>query len=383
MTTYLLAGGGTAGHVNPLLATADALRERDPAAEIIVLGSRGGLEERLVPAHGYELKLIEKVPFPRRLNGGALRFPRRFLHAVRTVRRLIADRGVAVVVGFGGYAATPAYVAARRRVPVVVHEANAMPGLANRLGARWAARVAVAFSNTPLPRAVMVGMPLRKQIAQLDREALRPEAISYFGLDPHRRTLVVTGGSLGAKRINDAVREAGVDLTGTPEPAGSTQPESAWQVVHIVGQLSPFDDPQLPNYHVVEYCDRMDLAFAAADLLLSRAGASTVSEILAVGLPAVYVPYAVGNGEQAKNIASVIEAGAARTVSDAQMSAEWIRSELLPLMRDDEAMAQLAANAAAIGINDAAERLAELIGDATTTEAPRLKNRPGRSRRRS
>lgn len=376
MTTYLLAGGGTAGHVNPLLATADALRDRDPEAEIIVLGTRGGLEERLVPAHGYELQLIEKVPFPRQLNGAALRFPARFTRAVRTVRRLIADRGVDVVVGYGGYAATPAYVAARGKVPVVVHEANAMPGLANRLGARWATRVGVAFSNTPLPHAVTVGMPLRKQIAQLDREALRPEAMSYFGLDPQRRTLVVTGGSLGAKRINDAVREAGPELTSTP----ATGP--AWQVVHIVGQLSPFDDPKLPNYHVVEYCDRMDLAFAAADLLLSRAGASTVSEILAVGLPAVYVPYAVGNGEQAKNIASVLDAEAARTVADADMSAEWIRTELLPLMRDDEAMAQLATNAAAIGISDAAERLAELISEAIAAEAPRLKSRPGRSTRR-
>lgn len=376
MTTYLLAGGGTAGHVNPLLATADALHDRDPEAEIIVLGTRGGLEERLVPAHGYELQLIEKVPFPRQLNGAALRFPARFTRAVRTVRRLIADRGVDVVVGYGGYAATPAYVAARGKVPVVVHEANAMPGLANRLGARWATRVGVAFSNTPLPHAVTVGMPLRKQIAQLDREALRPEAMSYFGLDPQRRTLVVTGGSLGAKRINDAVREAGPELTSTP----ATGP--AWQVVHIVGQLSPFDDPKLPNYHVVEYCDRMDLAFAAADLLLSRAGASTVSEILAVGLPAVYVPYAVGNGEQAKNIASVLDAEAARTVADADMSAEWIRTELLPLMRDDEAMAQLATNAAAIGISDAAERLAELISEAIAAEAPRLKSRPGRSTRR-
>ena len=364
MTTYLLAGGGTAGHVNPLLATADALREREPDAEIIVLGTRGGLEERLVPAHGYELKLIEKVPFPRRINGAALRFPGRFFGAVRSVRRLIDDRGVDAVVGFGGYAATPAYVAARRKVPVVVHEANAMPGLANRLGARWAARVAVAFSNTPLPNAVTVGMPLRKQIARLDREALRPEAIAYFGLDPQRRTLVVTGGSLGAKRINDAIREAGAELTRTPQPEGETESGQAWQVVHIVGQLSPFDDPQLPNYHVVEYCDRMDLAFAAADLLLSRAGASTVSEILAVGLPAVYVPYAVGNGEQAKNIASVIDAGAARTVADAELDADWIRAELLPLMHDEAAMAQLATNAAAIGINDAAERLAELISDA-------------------
>ncbi|HAN25316.1 MAG TPA: UDP-N-acetylglucosamine--N-acetylmuramyl-(pentapeptide) pyrophosphoryl-undecaprenol N-acetylglucosamine transferase, partial [Microbacterium ginsengisoli] len=142
MTTYLLAGGGTAGHVNPLLAVADALRAREPEASVLVLGTREGLEARLVPLRGYELLFIDKVPFPRRPDRAALAFPRRFARAVRAVRRDIRERGVDVVVGFGGYAAAPAYVAARREhVPFVVHEANARPGIANVLGARRAAAV--------------------------------------------------------------------------------------------------------------------------------------------------------------------------------------------------------------------------------------------------
>ncbi|KEP74236.1 UDP-diphospho-muramoylpentapeptide beta-N-acetylglucosaminyltransferase, partial [Microbacterium sp. SUBG005] len=140
MTTYLLAGGGTAGHVNPLLAVADGLRVRDAAADVLVLGTREGLESRLVPLRGYELLTIAKVPFPRRPDRAAAVFPARFLRAVADVRRMIRARGVDAVVGFGGYAAAPAYIAARReRVPFIVHEANAKPGLANVLGARSAA----------------------------------------------------------------------------------------------------------------------------------------------------------------------------------------------------------------------------------------------------
>ena len=146
MTTYLLAGGGTAGHVNPLLAVADGLRVRDPEAVVLLLGTREGLEARLVPERGYELLIVDKVPFPRRPNGAALRFPLAWRRAIAQVRTHIRAHGVDVVVGFGGYASAPAYVAARREgVPFVVHEANARPGLANVLGARRAAGVGVAF----------------------------------------------------------------------------------------------------------------------------------------------------------------------------------------------------------------------------------------------
>ena len=189
MTTYLLAGGGTAGHVNPLLAVADRLRERNPDDQVLVLGTAEGLESRLVPQRGYELLTIAKVPFPRRPNRAALAVPARFRKSIDDVRIIIDERGVDVVVGFGGYVATPAYLAARRAgVPVAIHEANAKPGLANRLGARRAARVGVAFGGTPLPRAEVVGMPLRREIEALDREALRGEAARAYGLDPARDT---------------------------------------------------------------------------------------------------------------------------------------------------------------------------------------------------
>ena len=359
MTTYLLAGGGTAGHVNPLLALADWISAHEPNAEIVVLGTREGLEARLVPARGYELTTIEKLPFPRRLSRYALGFPRRYARAIRTVRQLIRDRGIDIVVGFGGYASAPAYqAAARERIPTVIHEANAKPGLANRLGARRAARVGVTFPGTPIARAEVTGMPLRPEIVQLDRAALREEARVFFGLAPDRPTLLVTGGSLGARSINEGISAAAADITA----AGA-------QVLHIWGGLTDVDAPEVPGYVVIPYCDRMDLAFAAADLAVSRAGSTTVSELTGLGIPAVFVPYAVGNGEQRFNAASAVAAGGAWLVEDADVTQAWARDALLPLLLDDERRETMARQAHSVGALDGTERLYTLVRETLTAAA--------------
>ena len=177
MTVYLLAGGGTAGHVNPLLATADRLREREPAARILVLGTAEGLESRLVPERGYRLLTVPRLPFPRRPNRDALRFPGRWRAAVAATRALVREHGVEVVVGFGGYASAPAYLAAHReRLPLVIHEGNVRPGIANRFGAFFTRFVGVALPGTRLRGGRLVGLPLRREIAELDKSAARAEA---------------------------------------------------------------------------------------------------------------------------------------------------------------------------------------------------------------
>ena len=355
MTTYLLAGGGTAGHVNPLLAVADALRDRDADAEVLVLGTREGLESRLVPERGYELLFVDKVPFPRRPNGAAAAFPARFRRAIAQVRAHIAERRVDVVVGFGGYASAPAYVAARRaRIPFVVHEANARPGLANVLGARWAAGVGVAFPGTPLKRSKVVGMPLRREIVTLDRDALRAEAAAHFGLDPARPVLLVFGGSLGAQRLNEAFGEGFGAAWRDVLAAG-------WQLLHVTGERSDLADPGQPGYVVRRYVDRMDLAFALADAIVSRAGAATVSEISALGIPTVYVPYAVGNGEQALNASSAVRAGAAVLIPDAEFTADRVRREVVPLLVDQGRRASMTAAAASVGTRTGTENVVEMV----------------------
>lgn len=347
----LLAGGGSAGHVSPLLATAAQLRARTPEAEITVLGTAEGLEADLVPAAGFELVTIEKVPFPRRPNGAALRFPGRFAGTLRTVRTLLKDRQIDVVAGFGGYVCPPAYLAASSlRIPLVVHEANRRPGLANRLGARRAAAVLTAFDGSTLPGARRIGMPMREAIAHLDRAARRDEAVRSFGLDPARPVLLATGGSLGAQRLNEAISAAAADVV-----AGGAQ------ILHITGRGKSEGLQERNGYRVLEYVSAMEDAYAAADLALTRSGAGTVCELTAVGLPAVLVPLPIGNGEQALNGQEVVAAGGALMVPDAELDADYVRGNVLPLLTDPERLGAMADAARTFGITDAAEFMADVV----------------------
>jgi len=351
VTSYLLAGGGTAGHVNPLLAVADALRERDPSATILVLGTAEGLESRLVPERGYELLIVDKVPFPRRPNAQAAAFPARFRRAIAQVRAHIRQHGIDIVVGFGGYASAPAYVAARReRVPFVVHEANAKPGLANVLGARAAAGVGVAFAGTPLRGSEVVGMPLRREVITLDRAARRAEAAEYFGLAADRPVLLVFGGSLGAQRLNDALADSWRDILA-----------AGWQLLHVTGERSDLPDPGVPGYALRRYIDRMDLAFALADLIVSRSGSATVSEISALGIPALYVPYSVGNGEQRLNAGSAVAAGAAQLLDDATFDGDAVRRIVVPLLGDRDRIRRMAEAAETAGTRTGTENVVAMI----------------------
>ena len=353
-SSVLLAGGGTAGHVSPLLALADCLRRRDPDVTVTALGTESGLEARLVPARGYPLLTVPKVPLPRKPSGDLLRLPGNLRAAVAAAERAIEESGAQVVVGFGGYVSTPAYLAARRRhVPVVVHEQNARPGLANRLGARMTRFVATTFASTKLAHATAIGMPLRGEITQLDGVAPRAEGLAHFGLDPLWPTVLVTGGSLGAQRLNHAfeARVAALRASGV-------------QVLHLTGAGKEFEvpagGPGAP-YVVAAYADRMDLAYAAADLVVARAGANTVCELTAVGLPAVYVPLPIGNGEQRFNAADVVAAGGGLLVEDAALTPAWIDSTLVPLVSDRDRLDAMAAASAATGERGADELLADMV----------------------
>jgi UDP-N-acetylglucosamine--N-acetylmuramyl-(pentapeptide) pyrophosphoryl-undecaprenol N-acetylglucosamine transferase len=348
----LLAGGGTAGHTSPLLATADALRRLEPSSEITCLGTPRGLENRVVPEAGYPLELIPPVPLPRRPSAELLRVPGRLRGAVKQARAVLDRVRPDVVVGYGGYVSVPAYVAARRaKVPVVVHEQNSLPGLANKVGARIARRVAVSFPDTPLPHAEYVGLPIRTMISRLDRAALRGEARAFFGLDPELPTLVVTGGSQGARTINTAI-------TGAARALG----EAGVQVLHVVGpknDVVPQDD--VPTYVPVGFVDRMDYALAAADLMVCRGGASSVTEAAAVGVPAVFVPLPFGNGEQPLNAKPVVDAGGAVMVPDGDFTSAWVTAHVPPLIADADRLDAMGAAASALIPRDADEKLARIV----------------------
>lgn len=370
----VVAGGGTAGHIEPALATADALRRHDPEVQITALGTARGLETRLVPERGYDLALIPPVPMPRRPTLDLARLPGRIRRAVRETTELLRDGSVDVVVGFGGYVALPAYLAARRAgIPIVIHEANARPGLANRIGARLTPHVATATPNSPLRGAEYVGMPLRQAIATLDRPGVRDAARKEFGLAAQLPTVLVTGGSQGSAQINaalagatDAIRAAGVQVLHAVGP-GNVLPAAAPGAVPAappgaVPAAPPTDDsPIAVPYIAVPYIDRMDLAYAAADLIIGRSGAMTCAELAAVGLPAVFVPLPHGNGEQRLNAEPLAAAGAAIIVDDADLTADWVRAEVPALMSDPGRLVRMGHAAAKLGRRDADDRLAAMV----------------------
>lgn len=359
--SVVLAGGGTAGHISPLLAIARALTDSRPGVNIVAVGTAAGMETRLVPAAGFRLETIERVPMPRRPSVDLLKLPVRLLRAVRQAVRIVDAASADVVVGVGGYVSTPLYLAAWiRRIPVVIHEANARPGLANRLGARIARTVAVAFRGTGLPNERWVGMPMRQEISHLNRAAARNDARTRLGLDPDLPTLIVTGGSSGAASINRAVAEAAPKLADAEKPT---------QLLHITGRGKQVTDANgrpltAPGYLQVEFVDGMEDVYAAADLLLARAGAATVCEVAAVGLPGIFVPLPHGNGEQRRNAAELVEAGGGVLVEDSRLSGEWLLAEALPLLQDPGRLANISAAAAPLGVRDAAAQMAALILDA-------------------
>jgi UDP-N-acetylglucosamine--N-acetylmuramyl-(pentapeptide) pyrophosphoryl-undecaprenol N-acetylglucosamine transferase len=249
----------------------------------------------------------------------------------------------------------PAYLAARtRKVPLVVHEGNTVPGVANKLGARITDHVATSFPDTPLRHATYVGLPIRRMIATLDRSAHRAEALASYGLRDDLPVLLVTGGSQGASSINRAVLGSAQALA-----------DAGIQVLHVTGPAHevPPPDTGVP-YVVVGYVDRMDLAYSAADAVLCRSGSNTVTEVSGVGLPAIFVPLPIGNGEQALNARAVIEAGGGLLVDDGSLTPDWIATYAVPLLTDPTRLEVMGAAAAHLIPLDADEKLARMILDA-------------------
>jgi len=358
----VLAGGGSAGHIEPALALADALRQADRTIEVTCLGTERGLETRLVPMRGYELALIPAVPLPRSVTPQLLTVPGRLAGAVHKAGVVLERTGADVLVGFGGYVATPAYLAAKRhKVPIVVHEANPSPGIANRLGAHFTTHVFTGHPDTKMRNAQYLGQPIRRQIAELDRFAVGDKARAHFGLRPDLPVLLVFGGSQGARSLNsalagalDAIRAAGVQVLHVTGPRNASDAQSAGGTV---------------PYVAVPYVDRMDLAYAAADFALCRAGAMTCAELTAVGMPAAYVPLPIGNGEQRLNALPIVQRGGGLLVEDDELTADWIKGALLPVLTNIDQVAAMSEAAATLGRRDADRWLAKAVIDVATEAA--------------
>jgi UDP-N-acetylglucosamine--N-acetylmuramyl-(pentapeptide) pyrophosphoryl-undecaprenol N-acetylglucosamine transferase len=361
-TWAVIAGGGTAGHVLPAIAIGRALVERGhPPTSIHFVGSRRGIEGRLVPDAGFPITVLPGRGLSRHLTLDNIGAVAGLLSAMVRALFLVARRRPSVVISVGGYASVPCVVAAGLcRVPLVVAEQNAVPGLANRLGARLARAAAVSFEGTDLPRAVVTGNPVRPEMLAVDRSpAGRAAAREALGLPDKADVIVVYGGSLGARRINEAV----VDL------ARRWLPRPGLAIRHIVGERDweaiHADAPQPVAgglvYQQIRYEEKMNVVFAAADVVVCRAGATTVAELATVGLPAILIPLPGAPGDhQTANARFLERVGAARLVPDSELTADRLQTELDDLLADRGRLAAMQEAGRSVARPEAADRVAAL-----------------------
>nr|WP_224400561.1 undecaprenyldiphospho-muramoylpentapeptide beta-N-acetylglucosaminyltransferase [Corynebacterium poyangense] len=347
--SIVVAGGGTAGHIEPALAVADALREKYDAT-VTALGTHRGLEVTLVPERGYDLRLIDPVPVPRKLSPRMLSLPAKVGRAVRQTRAIVRDVNADALIGFGGYVAAPAYLAARsEKLPFFVHEANARAGLANKLGVRLGGVGLNAVPGSGMPGDV-VGIPIRSNLGGRRDGGDAQRGREKWGLAEQRQTLLITGGSQGAKRINDAVAGAVETLV-----------DKGIQVLHAYGPRNDAPKEKLDGYVAVPYIDDMPAAYAVADLIVCRAGAMTVAEVTAANLPAVYIPLPHGNGEQGLNARDAVRAGAARVVRDADFDSAELERQVVGILNDASVYNAMASAAGRVGAGDVAAQIADRI----------------------
>jgi len=332
--TVLFAGGGTAGHLLPAMATEEQLRSMLRGSEFeqlraIYLATKSGAELPLLKHARATFEIVPKTDFPRKLNGNLITFLPRLIVAVSKTRKVIKRSDVDVVVGYGGYVALPAYCAAKLTgTPLVIHEANALPGLGNRLGKVFATQ---AFSNFPIPgwnEANAIGLPIRQSISAIaklsssERHNQRAAARAHFGLDVDRKTILIFGGSLGAAKVNEVIAQSLNELI-----------SRGFQILHAVGAGNSLP-PSNKSYHPLPYIEEMDQAYLAADLVVARSGAGTCAEIDASALPAVLVPLAIGNGEQLLNARALAKRGGVHIIENALLSREALLSAIEELERE-------------------------------------------------
>lgn len=328
MATVVLAGGGTAGHIEPALAVAREWMKNHPADTCIFLGTKSGLEVTLVPAAGFKLHEIARVRISRKPSPSWFRIPIDLIASILSSLKVI--RKADVVVGFGGYVSAPAYFAAAiSRTPIVIHEANAKPGWANRLGAVFTSHLAVAHpvEHGVFSDALLAGLPLRSDVAQgcvaaeSNWSKAREVAKTRLGFAPDRPLIVIMGGSQGSKAINEVIAQS-----------ISVFEDNKYSVLHSVGRLNPLP-AAIDGYKPVSYIEAMADAYLGADLIIARSGAVTCSEFRALGRYALFVPLPIGNGEQFVNAASLAAVGRAEVISQNQFTSEYLSSHIAELLK--------------------------------------------------
>jgi UDP-N-acetylglucosamine--N-acetylmuramyl-(pentapeptide) pyrophosphoryl-undecaprenol N-acetylglucosamine transferase len=366
VTRVLVAGGGTAGHVFPALAVAREL-VRLADVEPVFVGVSDRLEARLVPEAGFRLHTVDAVSVPRKLSPALVKLPLAVKKAVTQCEVIADETGARAAVTFGGYVSFPTSWAAHRMgLPLVLHEQNAVPGMANRVAARWADRIAVSFPGSAdrfrhKERCAVTGNPVRDEMLTLDREARRPAARERFGLDQDRPTLLVFGGSQGARTLNQAIiasyprwGDTDVQILHAAGRGLYDEAARAWEEVRAAADG--------PKVRLLDFIDDMGDAYAAADVVVCRSGATSIAELTALGIPSVLVPYPHATGDhQRLNAEALHNTGGAVSVPNEELDADRLLAEVRPLLTDPERHARVVAAARAFGRPDAATNVARLV----------------------
>ena len=361
MKRIILSGGGTGGHIYPAVAVAEALKRKyGEDVELLFVGAEGKMEMEKIPALGYRVEGLPVAGLQRRLTLKNLALPFKVASSIRRAKRIIREFGADIVVGFGGYASAPVLWAAQRLgVPTIIQEQNSYAGLTNKLLSKRAKRICVSYDNMerffPKERIVMTGNPLRGRFSA--DGANRAEALSYYGLSQELPVVLVVGGSLGTRTLNEMMKAWILTLDGT----------APVQVIWQTGKFYEKEMQQFLKEHPTKniwqgaFIDRMDYAYAAADVVLSRSGACTVSELCLVAKPTIFVPSPnVSEDHQTKNAMALVEKGAAEIVRDSEAVARGM-VEAVALAKDEQRLERLKANIAKLAIADAAERVVREI----------------------
>lgn len=355
----IISGGGTGGHIFPAIAIANAIKAKQPDADILFVGAKGRMEMEKVPKAGYQIEGLWISGFQRKLTLQNLLFPIKLVSSMLKARQIIRRFKPDVAIGVGGYASGPLLeMATRMGVPALIQEQNSYAGATNKLLAQKVQKICVAYDQMehyfPKEKIVVTGNPVRSDLVNIN--ASREEALQYFGLDANKKTLVIFGGSLGARTLNQAMAASTEWLHKRPDI------QVLWQCGSLyVEQYQNCETVKLPNVRIQAFIDRMDLAYKMADAAIARAGALTVSELCLVGLPTILVPSPnVAEDHQTKNAMALVEKGAAILLKDANAIAQMI-PKALELLDDENLRQKLSANIKQLAKPNAAEEIADEV----------------------
>ncbi len=365
MARIIISGGGTGGHIFPAISIANALKEIDEKIEILFVGAEGKIEMEKVPAAGYKIIGLPVAGFQRRFTFKNVTFFYKLIKSMWKARSVVKEFKPDVAVGVGGYASGPVLkVASGRGVPTLLQEQNSFAGVTNRLLAKKAAKICVAYENMqrffPAEKIIMTGNPVRKDLnfsQRNDLEALRQEGLSHFGLDAKKKIVLVVGGSLGARTLNESM------IDGMQKLASDSSIQVIWQTgkLYIEEIQKKTVGLNVENIKIMQFVNRMDLAYAVADVVISRAGAGTISELCVTAKPCILVPSPnVSEDHQTQNALALVNQSAAIMVKDTEAKEKLI-NEVMKLIHNSNLLEKMKQNIVALAKPDAAKQIANEI----------------------